>query len=303
MKTSHVALLISKRVVIGAIVAIVPALCLAKSPVAVIASSNTMTFGVESVAIIANNPLYGLKSTVGWVKGYFAPSDPKEKTLSEVSRLDQSAAELVKASQVGPKNAKLMLKAMTEYQIAVYNFTIALSKSSLSSDQQPDENFARGISQAIIRHARFIDEMNGWKYLTNAHQALLRDITDRFEISATTAIETLIGAQHFLTIANQDIASLSVPDQIRLAEVFSVLAKAAAHNQDDELARLLLTARIDLLASIASSSSEEVVSTLSSIAGSESERLQTAAFFLTTNELKENQQLVDLRNQLLIKMF
>src|SRR5262249_7632895 len=160
------------------------------------------------VAILANNPLYGLKSTVGWVAGRFAPTDPKEKAVSEAGRLNQAAADLVKSYEVGPKNSKLMLKALTEYQVAIYNFTIALSKINASGTQGSDD-FAALMTQTIAQHTRFIDEMSGWKYLNNAHQALLRDISDRFGASVVATMSGTIGAERFETLAGDAAASAS----------------------------------------------------------------------------------------------
>ncbi len=265
-----------------------------------VGSMTTQTFGFDRIAIIPGNPFYNVGKMFGNVKDYFSSDDALSRLETETNRVNEVAAELVTAYQVGSKNNKLMLKALSEYQQAVYAYAIALSHVTVS-DLSPAAQAT--ISTTIAHHSRFIDDISGWQLRTNAQAVVLRDLAEKMNSVTVLAFNSLIKSDLFLAKATEGLTTKSAIEQIRTAETLNVLAKAAANSGNTTIAKELLDVRTQILQTVATQNQSEVVAGLGSIAGSASERLQTILFLSNTTQLQNNAALVDLKNQLLIKAF
>ncbi len=275
----------------------------AKTNVLAMGSVTTQTFGVPYVAITAGNPFYDLTKTFGEVKDYFSSGDPVNRLTIETDNLNQVGAELIAAYQINPKGNKMMVKALTNYQREIYNYALALSHVSPTDIADQDSSISEVISLTIAHHLRFIDDMGGWQFKTNAQVALLRDISDKMNTTSVATLSSLVGDAAFINSLTERVGDQSITEQIRTAETLNILAKAVANSGNNVVAKELLDARTTILLALTNANVAEVVSVLASTAGSPTERLQTVLFLVSQPAFATSSALIDLKNQLLIKAF
>ncbi len=261
-------------------------------------SSTTDMFGVEQVTFVRSNPFFRLVRVVDDIKSSFAD----DKLASRTLLLNQYAARLLKTYEVSPKNDKLTLEALRDYQLANYQYGLTLSHFNWSAAGDK-LGLSAGIVTTFMSNLRLVDEMTGWSNLSNAHQAVLGDVKERMSSVAVAEIESVIGSEKFVSIATEGLSEKAPVEQLRTAEVFDLIAREAAFKGSNQVATTLLEQRAAILTRIAIQGGLALVSQIGSAAGSSGERLQTVLFLLNSPELAGNQQLIDLKNLLLIRAF
>jgi hypothetical protein len=289
--------------------------------------------GVNEPAFIVSNPLYGMIDTVRGVNDSFVIGR-LDKLTSRLKIIDRKSAELIKMRDIAPDNARLLNRAIKEYQGSIYQFNVAAAKltsADLIDDSEADP-FIDTILNSTLIHLRLIDELLA-SSVTTTDIAILSDMFDRF---ADTSVKLFIDVFGFdsvrLRLADRSVEGLAA---VREAEMFGVLAKHAADFDDTTAAQQLLSLRAQILDTFASklsspsatpvaklsagiatfaagithssapeSSVDEVVfDEFSRLVGGQAERIQTISYLLSRPELLSNQQLIDLRNGLLIQVF
>lgn len=289
--------------------------------------------GVSEPAFIVSNPLYGMIDTVRGVNDSFVIGR-LDKLASRLKIIDRKSAELIKMRDVAPDNARLLNRAIKEYQGAIYQFNVAAAKltsADLIDDSEADA-FIDTILNSTLIHLRLIDELLA-SSVTTTDIAILSDMFDRF---ADTSVKLFIDVFGFdsvrLRLADRSVEGLAA---VREAEMFGVLAKHAVDFDDTTAAQQLLSLRAQILDTFASklsspstapvaklsagiatfaagvahssdpeSSVDEVIfDEFSRLVGGQAERIQTISYLLSRPELLSNQQLIDLRNGLLIQVF
>ncbi len=290
--------------------------------------------GVSEPAFIVSNPLYGMIDTVRDVKESFVVGR-LDKVSSRLKLIDRKAAELIKMRDIAPDNARLLKRAISEYQTAIYQFNVAANKltsSDLLNDAGADA-FIDAILNSTLIHLRLIDELLA-SSVTTTDVAILGDMFDHF---ADTSVKLFIDVFGFdsvkLRLTERSTHGLAA---VREAEMFGVLARHAADFGYTTAAQQLLGLRAQILdsfaselgavsntgptakmsASIASFAAgvtrsaapaatidESAFDDFSRLVGGQAERIQTISYLLSRPELLSNQQLVNLRNSLLIQVF
>jgi hypothetical protein len=121
--------------------------------------------------------------------------------------------------------------------------------------------------------------------------------------SAVFALKGPLPISAFIERASKESSDKSITEQIRTAEILSIIAKACAKHEEDDLAKALLEKRAEILSDVSKIVTSENISDIKNSAGSSAERLQTVLFLLDSPELRNNQTLVDFKNLLLIRAF
>ncbi len=327
---SKVVAKIAAVVSIGALIAPV-GLAFARTPKNQIAygAVNVQAFGVAEPAILASNPFYGLSDLVRDMQESFA-SGRLGKAQAKLATLNLKAAQLLKIRSVAPDNTKSIVKALSEYQLAVYQYTIAAAR--LTGDDFKTSDAAADFVNSGLVNLRFIDDLLAASQ-TSADQALLSEIFDRLAQGTVKLFVDDIG----LTAVRLQISGAPISDPfiaVRTAEMIAALAKAATVLEYTDAAQELMALRISLLDAVAgvlaggqdgaaapkllsaslslmpaapntpvSHLQLDQVSQLNILAGSAAERIQTLSYLLSTKEFAQDSDLITLRNQLLIKIF
>jgi hypothetical protein len=297
--------------------------------------------GVKNPPFIVSNPFYGLTDTMRGIKDTFVYGKIS-KVQARIALINRKAAELLKMRQVAPGNAKLMSRALAEYQLAIYQYTLAANQ--LTSDEVLESDEADALMDTITAttflHMRLIDERIA-ESTSNADQAVLGEVRDRFADASIRLFADVFGMDSVrLRLASLGLIDGTVVDNetilttIRNAEMFSTLAKRAFALEKTQDATAFLELRADLLESVAGSLvvatpptqalskavSRAATSLLSieaaapaidttlfeglqSLAGTRTERLQTLSFLLNTKALQQSTELTSLRNGLLLEAF
>jgi len=288
--------------------------------------------GVEEPAILASNPFYGLTDLMRGMKDSFA-SGYLEKALLKKANLNLKAAQLLKIRMVAPENTKSIVKALNEYQLAVYQYGIMTSRLSAADfSSTGGAGTASGFIDSSLINLRFIDDVLA-NSQTSFDQAILNEIFDRLAQASLKIFVDDIG----LTTAKLHIMDTLPGDSlvaIRNAEMISALAKEATVNDNFAAAQELMALRVAMLDDIAgrlvgsnldTASAKTMSATLSImpvaattpishllpnqvadlniLAGLPAERIQTLSYLLSTPEFSQDTDLIALRNQLLIKVF
>jgi hypothetical protein len=288
--------------------------------------------GVDEPAILASNPFYGLTDLVRGMKDSFA-SGRLNKASVKLDTLNLKAAQLLKIRSIAPDNTKSITKALNEYQLASYQYTIALAR--LTADDFKGEDAAGAVSEFInssLVNLRFIDDLLATTQ-TNSEQALLGEVFERLAQGTVKLFVDVIG---FANVRVHIIGNLPTDSliAIRNAEMIAGLAKEATAMGYTDAAQEFMSLRVSLLDDIAdalvgghagatapklmsaslslmppapntpvSHLQANQISEFSILAGSAAERIQTLSYLLSTEQLAQDTDLIALRNQLLIKVF
>lgn len=292
--------------------------------------------GVEKPAVIVSNPFYGMTDMFRGMKDSFA-SGNVNKLLVRIDTLNRKAAELLKMREVAPGNNRLTSKALSEYQVAVYQYSFAAGKLQAADLASNDttRDLAQTLVQTAIIHLRLIDELLATA-VQSSDKAVLTDILESFTDANIRLFDEVIGI---------DSVRLQLPvtgdmTEVRIAEMLSLLAKRAATLGTTDLAQTFLSMRASLLDTIAlrlaatpsapeqfsakiaqvatfaapaavsmamsaptTQVDEQAFMELSQLAGGSAERAQTLSYLLSRPELLQNESLMALRNGLLMEVF
>lgn len=303
-----------------------PCIAFAKAAPIAVGSLRAKSFDADPVVMLPGNPFYGIIGTFDLVK----ESVSGDKLTTRTALLNRYAARLVRTFEVNAKDERLVLRALKDYQGAAYQYAMMITRldEEAFSDEVVDQ-----VSMTFATHLRLVDEAIEWKPLTNAHKAILSDVSERLTKATVAVLEERISAEVFADILTTDSSEKALVEKIRTAEVINLVAKAAARVSSNDVATALLEKRSVLLSTIVQSivppvavattmmvtpaetrsfkaelaastvSATSEISELKQFAGSSAERLQTVLFLLDTPSLRDNQDLIDLKNLLLIRAF
>ena len=258
--------------------------------------------GVPKPAILVGNPFYDLTDLVRGMNVRLA-SGKTAKVSALLDLLDRKAAELITTESVAPDNAKLISRAVTEYQLVAYQFAVAagqLSASDLAGDDAPA--FADKVIDTIFTNLQLIDERLADGDMSVDH-AVLSDVFVRLSDATVRLFSEVIGfdSVRVRLLVGEDDVDL---DAVRTAEMCAALAKRAAAVNNSEAARQLLSLRGAILDTVAELVDDEIsVADIGALAGSHTERIQTVSYLLGKKDLAKNADLVNLRNRFLIEVF
>lgn len=274
------------------------AACAKSKPLAV----GAVTFaklGVNEPAIIISNPFYGFTNLVHGVKETMN-TEGSDKVALRADQLNRKAAELIKMRSVAPDRVKLLSQALGEYQFAVYQYAFAINR--LTPDDVTGGEFAYAQTQTMLMNLRLIDDLLA-SVSASSDQAVLTDLADRLSASASYLFTGVIGLANITTY----VLSMSAPfDLVRNAEMFALLAKQAAGQGENDLAKEFLAIRTELLNAFIAGQTEseiDITSQFEALSGTAAERIQTLSYLLTIPMFADNAHLISARNLLLIKVF
>ncbi len=280
-------------------------ICALAAPAAFAASSRVEAVTISDLvgsdvpAIVVSNPLYGFIDMLRGVKDPFV-AGRVGKLSSRLSILDRKAAELLKMRDVAPGNAKLIGRAVTEYQVAVYQYGVAASQVTIADIDASAADFVGQVVADTITHLRLLDELLAGS-ATTANQAVIGDMLDDF---ADTSVKLFDGSFDLDKVATQLANGKMEPlSAVRQAEMLAILAKHAAGLGYTDAAQRFLSVRVSLLDMVASEYDSSGFADFSLLVGSQAERIQTISYLLSRPELMGNSDMITLRNQLLIQVF
>lgn len=304
-----------------------PLACFAKAAPLAIGSLRAKSFDADPVVMLPGNPFYGIIGTFDIVK----ESVSGDKLATRTALLNRYAARLLRTYEINAKDERIVLRALKDYQGSAYQYAMTVTR--LDGDAFEDE-LQQQVGLTLATHLRLVDEAIEWKQFTNAHKALLSDINERLTTATVSVLEKNIPADVFATMLINESGEKALVEKIRTAEVINIVAKAAARLNSNEVAKMLLEKRSELLTTLVAPVSPEPVfatmmtastetrsmkasepvapqpastsadiAELKQFAGSSAERLQTVLFLLDTPSLRDNQDLIDLKNLLLIRAF
>jgi hypothetical protein len=297
--------------------------------------------GVKNPPFIVSNPFYSFTDTMRGIKDTFVYGTIS-KVQARISLINRKAAELLKMRQVAPGNAKLLSRALAEYQLATYQYALAAnqltSEEVLASDEA--DALMDTITATTFLHMRLIDERIA-ESTNNADQAVLGELRDRFADTSIRLFTEVFGLSSVkVRLVNLGLAgaeneeSFDALTAIRNAEMFSTLAKRSFALEKTAEATAFLAIRAELLDAVASSLAVHVPASqalskavsraatsllsiaaeaptvdgalfegLQALAGSKAERVQTLSYLLNTKSLQQSAELTSLRNGLLLEVF
>ena len=258
--------------------------------------------GVAKPAILVGNPFYELTDRVRGMSVRLA-SGKTGKVSALLDLLDRKAAELITTESVAPDNAKLISRAVTEYQLVAYQFAVAagqLSASDLDSDDAAA--FADKVIDTVFTNLQLIDEHLAAGDMS-VDQAVLSDVFVRLADATVRMFSEVIGfdSVRIRLLVSGDDADL---DTVRTAEMSAALAKRAAAVNNNDAARQLLSLRGAILDAVADRIGDDISpADIGALSGSHSERIQTVSYLLGKKNLGQNADLINLRNRFLIEVF
>lgn len=314
-------------ITISLTVALIPAVGLAaRTREAALGAVTIKTLRVDEPAILATNPFYWFTDIGQSMRETFT-SGRLGKALSRGETLNKKAAEFLKLQSVAADNQKARIRAVSEYQLGVYQFALALAKLNA---EEVDFDSMQTLSRTSLLNIRMMDDLLGGD-ISASERVILMDAFDRL----TDAIIKLYSQSKDL-VSLLDVLGLkdeSSFERIRFAETLALVAKRAAGTHDD-VGQELLVYRLTLLNSFVAelrdsgndfsrvapsmmmamsatpkeASNDPVktsvsIDSLTKLAGSAPERSNTISYLLSFPELANNVQLIDLKNAVLMKVF
>lgn len=281
---------------------IVPTFCAAKASKEQIARAEVTfdTLRVAKPTFLVSNPFYGLTDLVRGMKVTMA-SDRINKTAALLEQLDRKAAELIQTKSVAPDSNRLINLAITEYQLAVYQYSNSLSRfasADLGSDSRGADFINNAVTSGIV-NLRLIDELLATSQPSD--QAALIDMLERLADANVKLFNDVIGFDSVRVRVLADAGTDASAD-VRTAEMFALLTKRAAALGLSDAAQQAANIRGTLLSGVAEHFDEANIDFVT-LAGSHAEHLQTISYLLGTATLSQNTELMNLRNRFVFEVF